>query len=78
MEETEKELRTIETFDGQSMTIGELLKRLDVKPNEITIHFKNGTLVSYTKKGEQEMSAGQLFKQILVKLAEKKLNEFKQ
>ena len=78
MEETEKELRTIETFDGQSMTIEELLKRLDVKPNEITIHFKNGTLVSYTKKGEQEMSAGQLFKQILVKLAEKKLNEFKQ
>ena len=78
MEETEKELRTIETFDGQSMTIEELLKKLDVKPNEVTIHFKNGTLVSYTKKSEQEMSAGQLFKQILVKLAEKKLNEFKQ
>lgn len=62
MEETEKELRTIETFDGQSMTIEELLKKLDVKPNEVTIHFKNGTLVSYTKKSEQEMSAGQLFK----------------
>ena len=78
MEETEKELRTIETFDGQSMTIEELLRKLDVKPNEVTIHFKNGTLVSYTKKSEQEMSAGQLFKQILIKLAEKKLNEFKQ
>lgn len=78
MEETEKELRTIETFDGQSITIEELLKKLNVKPNEVTIHFKNGTLVSYTKKNEQEMSAGQLFKQILVKLAEKKLNEFKQ
>lgn len=78
MEETEKELRTIETFDGQSITIEELLNKLDVKPNEVTIHFKNGTLVSYTKKSEQEMSAGQLFKQILVKLAEKKLNEFKQ
>ena len=78
MEETEKELRTIETFDGQSMTIEELLKKLDVRPNEVTIHFKNGTLVSYTKKSEQEMSAGQLFKQILIKLAEKKLNEFKQ
>ena len=78
MEETEKELRTIETFDGQSMTIEELLKKLDVKPNEVTIHFKNGTLVSYTKKSEQEMSAGEMFKQILVKLAEKKLNEFKQ
>lgn len=77
MEETEKELRTIETFDGQSMTIEELLKKLNVKPNEVTIHFKNGTLVSYTKKSEQEMSAGQLFKQILVKLAEKKLDEFK-
>ena len=77
MEETEKELRTIETFDGQSMTIEELLKKLNVKPNEATIHFKNGTLVSYTKKSEQEMSAGQLFKQILVKLAEKKLDEFK-
>lgn len=77
MEETEKELRTIETFDGQSMTIEELLKKLNVKPNEVTIHFKNGTLVSYTKKSEQEMSAGQLFKQILVKLVEKKLDEFK-
>ena len=50
MEETEKELRTIETFDGQSMTIEELLKKLDVKPSEVTIHFKNGTLVSYTKR----------------------------
>lgn len=78
MEEKEKELRTIETFDGQSMTIEELLKKLNVKPSEAIIHFKNGTLVSYTKKSEQEMSAGQLFKQILVKLAEKKLNEFKQ
>ena len=78
MEEREKEIRTIETFDGQSMTIEELLKKLNLKPSEAIIHFKNGTLVSYTKKSEQEMSAGQLFKQILVKLAEKKLNEFKQ
>lgn len=77
MEEKEKELRTIETFDGQSMTIEELLKKLDVKPSEVTIHFKNGTLVSYMKKNEKEMSAGEMFKQILVKLAEKKLNEFK-
>ena len=46
----DKKLKTVETFDGETMTLAELINKIGVKPEEIIISFKGGTTVTYTEK----------------------------
>jgi hypothetical protein len=75
----DKELRTVETFDGETMTLAELIKKIGVKPEDIVISFKGGTTVSYIEKNpEDDVTVSSLIKHIIsksLKVVEKKLDE---
>ncbi len=51
---TDKKLKTVETFDGETMTLAELINKIGVKPEEIIISFKGGTTVTYTEKNPED------------------------
>ena len=74
-----KNLKTVETFDGETMTLAELINRIGVKPEEIIINFKGGTTVTYTEKNpEDDVTVSSLIKHIIsksLKVVEKKLDE---
>lgn len=74
-----KNLKTVETFDGETMTLAELINKIGVKPEEIIINFKGGTTVTYTEKNpEEDVTVSSLIKHIIsksLKVVEKKLDE---
>lgn len=74
-----QKLKTVETFDGETMTLAELINKIGVKPEEIIISFKGGTTVTYTEKNpEDDVTVGSLIKHIIsksLKVVEKKLDE---
>lgn len=74
-----KNLKTVETFDGETMTLAELINKIGVKPEEIIVSFKGGTTVSYVKKNpEDDVTVSSLIKHIIsksLKVVEKKLDE---
>ena len=74
-----KNLKTVETFDGETMTLAELINKIGVKPEEIIINFKGGTTVTYTEKNpEDDITVSSLIKHIIsksLKVVEKKLDE---
>lgn len=74
-----KNLKTVETFDGETMTLAELINKIGVKPEEIIINFKGGTTVIYTEKNpEDDITVSSLIKHIIsksLKVVEKKLDE---
>lgn len=75
----DQKLKTVETFDGETMTLAELINKIGVKPEEIIISFKGGTTVSYMEKNpEDDVTVGSLIKHIIsksLKVVEKKLDE---
>lgn len=74
-----KNLKTVETFDGETMTLAELINKIGAKPEEIIISFKGGTTVTYTEKNpEDDVTVSSLIKHIIsksLKVVEKKLDE---
>lgn len=74
-----KNLKTVETFDGETMTLTELINKIGVKPGEIIVSFKGGTTVSYVEKNpEDDITVSSLIKHIIsksLKVVEKKLDE---
>lgn len=74
-----KNLKTVETFDGETMTLAELINKIGVKPEEIIISFKGGTTVTYKEKNpEDDVTVSSLIKHIIsksLKVVEKKLDE---
>ena len=76
---TDKKLKTVETFDGETMTLAELINKIGVKPEEIIISFKGGTTVTYTEKNpEDDVTVSSPTKHIIsksLKVVEKKLDE---
>jgi hypothetical protein len=74
-----KNLKTVETFDGETMTLAELINKIGVKPEEIIISFKGGTTVTYSEKNpEDDITVSSLIKHIIsksLKVVEKKLDE---
>lgn len=74
-----QKLKTVETFDGETMTLAELINKIGVKPEEIIVSFKGGTTVTYAEKNsEDDVTVGSLIKHIIsksLKVVEKKLDE---
>ena len=75
----DQKLKTVETFDGETMTLAELINKIGVKPEEIIISFKGGTTVTYAGKNpEDDVTVSSLIKHIIsksLKVVEKKLDE---
>ena len=75
----DQKLKTVETFDGETMTLAELINKIGVKPEEIIISFKGGTTVTYAERNpEDDVTVGSLIKHIIsksLKVVEKKLDE---
>lgn len=75
----DQKLKTVETFDGETMTLAELINKIGVKPEEMIISFKGGTTVTYMEKNpEDDITVGSLIKHIIsksLKVVEKKLDE---
>lgn len=74
-----QKLKTVETFDGETMTLAELINKIGVKPEEIIISFKGGTTVTYAENNpEDDVTVSSLIKHIIsksLKVVEKKLDE---
>lgn len=75
----DQKLKTVETFDGETMTLAELINKIGAKPEEIIISFKGGTTVTYSEKNpEDDITVSSLIKHIIsksLKVVEKKLDE---